>query len=157
MKSSYAISLSTFAVIALAVDPPPHFTGDQSGIGSWFNTNAASSSTNGNSWCGYPYSNDQPLFAPVCLLTPIHMETSLIKCLVACLDGWFYLRPTLGSTDCRVLRPRSPSHQPCQRQIDAPFTLEIPSPILALTAPSISLSEPLSSSVAATRMAITTS
>ena len=48
-----------------AVAPPPQFTGPQSGIGSWFQTDAASSYTNGRSWCGYSYSDTEPLFAPV--------------------------------------------------------------------------------------------
>ncbi|GAA5896753.1 hypothetical protein JCM8208_007077 [Rhodotorula glutinis] len=31
---------------------------------SWYNTNSAKDSTNGNSWCGYPYTNDVPGVAP---------------------------------------------------------------------------------------------
>ncbi|GAA5999753.1 hypothetical protein JCM10207_005892 [Rhodosporidiobolus poonsookiae] len=33
-------------------------------IVSWYNTNSGQDSTNGNSWCGYPYSNSVPGFAP---------------------------------------------------------------------------------------------
>ncbi|KAL8718963.1 MAG: hypothetical protein Q9181_008128 [Wetmoreana brouardii] len=63
MFSSLFVLCALAATVA-AVAPPPKFNGAQSGIGSWFQTNAASSSTNGHSWCGYPYSDDQPLFAP---------------------------------------------------------------------------------------------
>ncbi|GJN90931.1 hypothetical protein Rhopal_003945-T1 [Rhodotorula paludigena] len=31
---------------------------------SWYDTNSGRDSTNGNSWCGFPYSNDLPGFAP---------------------------------------------------------------------------------------------
>ncbi|GAA6056289.1 hypothetical protein JCM3770_006759 [Rhodotorula araucariae] len=31
---------------------------------SWYNTNSAQDSTNGNSWCGFPYDNSVPGFAP---------------------------------------------------------------------------------------------
>lgn len=65
MKNPIVFIASVFAVAQAAVSSPSQFTGTQSGIGSWFQTNAESSSTNGNSWCGYPYSDDQPLFAPV--------------------------------------------------------------------------------------------
>ncbi|KAL9614691.1 MAG: hypothetical protein Q9167_000820 [Letrouitia subvulpina] len=62
----YAIAsiLSVPVVVQAAVSPPPQFNGHQSGIGSWYQTNTASSHTNGHSWCGYPYRDDQPLFAP---------------------------------------------------------------------------------------------
>ncbi|KAL8635729.1 MAG: hypothetical protein Q9228_006810, partial [Teloschistes exilis] len=67
MKSHSSITLSalSFVSLSLAVSPPPQFNGNQNGIGSWFQTNTADSHTNGHSWCGYPYSDDQPLFAPV--------------------------------------------------------------------------------------------
>ncbi|KAL8949337.1 MAG: hypothetical protein Q9222_004541 [Ikaeria aurantiellina] len=64
MKLMIASVIISVAITQAAVSPPPQFNGDQSGIGSWFQTNAALSSTNGHSWCGYPYSDDQPLFAP---------------------------------------------------------------------------------------------
>ncbi|KAI4104321.1 MAG: hypothetical protein L6R37_003318 [Teloschistes peruensis] len=66
MKSHSSITLSalSFVSLSLAVSPPPQFNGNQNGIGSWFQTNTADSHTNGHSWCGYPYSDDQPLFAP---------------------------------------------------------------------------------------------
>jgi len=41
---------------------PSAFKGNQTGIGSWFNAN--NDGTNGNSWCGYPYNNASPVFAP---------------------------------------------------------------------------------------------
>ncbi|MCJ1280470.1 hypothetical protein MMC21_008298 [Puttea exsequens] len=57
--------LITFANAAIyPVAPPSQFNGPQSGIGSWFQTNQNSSHTNGDSWCGYAYSDDMPLFAP---------------------------------------------------------------------------------------------
>ncbi|KAJ3012643.1 hypothetical protein HKX48_006178 [Thoreauomyces humboldtii] len=40
------------------------FVGSQSGIGSWFRASSGQDSTNGNSWCGYPYTDDTPGFAP---------------------------------------------------------------------------------------------
>lgn len=43
---------------------PPAFQGPQSGIGSWFRSNNPADSTNGHSWCGYPYTDDTPGFAP---------------------------------------------------------------------------------------------
>ena len=36
---------------------PPGFRGKQSGIGSWFRANHVDDTTNGNSWCQYPYKN----------------------------------------------------------------------------------------------------
>lgn len=33
-------------------------------IGSWFNTDSGTDSTNGHSWCGYPYDNETNGFAP---------------------------------------------------------------------------------------------
>jgi hypothetical protein len=43
---------------------PRAFTSPQVGIGSWFRANAKSDDTNGNSWCGYPYKDHTPGFAP---------------------------------------------------------------------------------------------
>ena len=47
---------------------PPGFSSDPQkpnrGIGSWFRANSKQDSTNGNSWCGYPYSDDFHGFAP---------------------------------------------------------------------------------------------
>lgn len=43
---------------------PPGFQGVNSGIGSWFMANLQSDSTNGHSWCGYPYANSSNGFAP---------------------------------------------------------------------------------------------
>lgn len=40
------------------------FLGVNTGIGSWFHTDLASDSTNGNSWCGCPYTDSTPGFAP---------------------------------------------------------------------------------------------
>ena len=34
------------------------------GIGSWFRANHPQDSTNGHSWCGYPYLDSSPVFAP---------------------------------------------------------------------------------------------
>jgi hypothetical protein len=39
---------------------PLTFLGLQSGMGSWFRANHPKDSTNGNSWCGYPYTDDTP-------------------------------------------------------------------------------------------------
>jgi len=38
--------------------------GGSRGIGSWFRTNAGQDSTNGHSWCGYPYNDNTNGFAP---------------------------------------------------------------------------------------------
>jgi hypothetical protein len=43
---------------------PVGFKGPQTGIGSWFRSKNAQDSTNGNSWCGYPYLDTSPVFAP---------------------------------------------------------------------------------------------
>ncbi|KAL8998837.1 MAG: hypothetical protein Q9169_002175 [Polycauliona sp. 2 TL-2023] len=63
MKNTVVFVASAIAFAQAAV-LPSQFTGAQSGIGSWFETNEESSSTNGNSWCGYQYTDDYPLFAP---------------------------------------------------------------------------------------------
>ena len=42
---------------------PSAFQGFQSGIGSWFRGNNSQDSTNGHSWCGFPYKDSSPLFA----------------------------------------------------------------------------------------------
>ncbi|KAI9014957.1 hypothetical protein BC832DRAFT_546906 [Gaertneriomyces semiglobifer] len=47
------------------VSPMPNgFKGLQSGIGSWFRANSGADSTNGKSWCGYPYNDNSNGFAP---------------------------------------------------------------------------------------------
>jgi hypothetical protein len=43
---------------------PRAFNTPQVGIGSWFRANHKSDDTNGNSWCGYPYKDHTPGFAP---------------------------------------------------------------------------------------------
>jgi hypothetical protein len=43
---------------------PFAFQGLQTGIGSWFRANNVIDSTNGHSWCGFPYQDSSPLFAP---------------------------------------------------------------------------------------------
>lgn len=54
----------------IAYEPPPNtylpggFRGQNVGIGSWFRAKHANDYTNGNSWCGYPYSDKTPGFAP---------------------------------------------------------------------------------------------
>ena len=40
------------------------FTGTNSGIGSWFRADSSQDSTNGHSWCGFPYTDATPGFAP---------------------------------------------------------------------------------------------
>ena len=47
---------------------PFAFQGLQNGIGSWFRANNVNDSTNGHSWCGYPYQDSSPVFAPDILL-----------------------------------------------------------------------------------------
>lgn len=42
---------------------PFAFKGLQEGMGSWFRANHSQDSTNGNSWCGYPYKDYTPGFA----------------------------------------------------------------------------------------------
>lgn len=72
MISSILILFAIAAVIdaeVIAVSPaPPAF----SGIGFWFYTDA--DGTNGNPWCGYPYNDGMPIFAPVSF--PEHSCTS---------------------------------------------------------------------------------
>ncbi|KAJ3125175.1 hypothetical protein HK098_000549 [Nowakowskiella sp. JEL0407] len=46
------------------VNMPSGFRGTNTGIGSWFQANAWDSYTNGKSWCGYPYKDWTPGFAP---------------------------------------------------------------------------------------------
>lgn len=52
----------------VTVGLPFAFQGLQTGIGSWFRANNVIDSTNGHSWCGYPYTDSSPLFAPDLLL-----------------------------------------------------------------------------------------
>lgn len=42
---------------------PYAFQGLQTGVGSWFRANNPIDSTNGHSWCGFPYQDSSPLFA----------------------------------------------------------------------------------------------
>ncbi|KAL4728169.1 hypothetical protein ACLX1H_004905 [Fusarium chlamydosporum] len=70
MPSLYILSLAAVisaTSVAASIHPVPlpsgFFTGQQSGIGSWYRANAGSDSTTGTSWCGYKYSNGDPLFA----------------------------------------------------------------------------------------------
>lgn len=72
MPSLYILSLAAVisaTSVAASIHPVPlpsgFFTGQQSGIGSWYRANAGSDSTTGTSWCGYKYSNGDPLFAVV--------------------------------------------------------------------------------------------
>ena len=51
-------------VADLNVALPGGFKGLQTGMGSWFRANNPIDSTNGNSWCGYPYKDYSPVFAP---------------------------------------------------------------------------------------------
>lgn len=65
--ASFAAAIS-IAVLARAEThsvnlPSGFFNGPQTGIGSWFT--AVSEGTNGKSWCGYPYSDSDPVFAVV--------------------------------------------------------------------------------------------
>lgn len=50
--------------------PSGFFPGPQSGIGSWYRASTNQDSTNGQSWCGYGYSNSDPVFAPVGVTRP---------------------------------------------------------------------------------------
>ena len=50
--------------IIKAPSMPSGFSGSQTGIGSWYQANTGRDSTNGHSWCGYPYTDNDPLFAP---------------------------------------------------------------------------------------------
>jgi hypothetical protein len=43
---------------------PSGFRGVNKGIGSWFRANHGHDATNGNSWCGYPYTDATNGFAP---------------------------------------------------------------------------------------------
>ncbi|KAI4268459.1 MAG: hypothetical protein L6R38_007837, partial [Xanthoria sp. 2 TBL-2021] len=94
MKYPVVFIASAFAVAQAAVSPPSQFTGTQSGIGSWFQTNAESSSTHGNSWCGYPYSDDQPLFAPVRHRSAPRKPPFTY---MLCLNGYYFLADELVS------------------------------------------------------------
>lgn len=42
------------------VQLPSGFPGVNTGIASWFRANNPQDSTNGNSWCGYPYNDNMP-------------------------------------------------------------------------------------------------
>lgn len=54
-----------------AVNIPSGFhSGTQHGIGSWFQAKADQDATNGISWCGYPYSNSDPLISVVRIPQP---------------------------------------------------------------------------------------
>eukprot|EP01088_Endostelium_zonatum_P007218 TRINITY_DN19412_c0_g1_i1.p1 TRINITY_DN19412_c0_g1~~TRINITY_DN19412_c0_g1_i1.p1 ORF type:complete len:169 (-),score=30.84 TRINITY_DN19412_c0_g1_i1:84-590(-) len=56
------ISFLAIIVVVSAIPKPSAFTGHNQGIGSWFH--ADHDGTNGKSWCGYPYNNASPVFAP---------------------------------------------------------------------------------------------
>jgi len=79
---SSALSLATLLSIAAsasaathAVNLPSGFhTGTQTGIGSWFRANAGADSTNGASWCGYKYSDSDPLIAVVCIFLLVMLD-----------------------------------------------------------------------------------
>lgn len=43
---------------------PDFFPGPQKGLGSWFRSKNDQDSTDGRSWCGYEYNDDDLLFAP---------------------------------------------------------------------------------------------
>lgn len=68
---SYTLSLATLLSIAgpafaatHAVNLPSNFhTGVQTGIGSWFQAVSDQDVTNGISWCGYKYTNSDPLIS----------------------------------------------------------------------------------------------
>ena len=112
------LTLLVVAALPIAqtvISAPPQFNGDQSGIGSWFQTNAASSFTNGHSWCGCPYSDDQPLFAPVGCSSN-HYKCKLTHTRVPVPDGRRHFRSILGPTAPTILWPRSQRHQSCQWQ-----------------------------------------
>ncbi|KAJ3125172.1 hypothetical protein HK098_000546 [Nowakowskiella sp. JEL0407] len=57
-------STSTVPSTTPVATMPPGFQGTNYGIGSWFQANTPDSFTNGNSWCGYPYKDYTPGFAP---------------------------------------------------------------------------------------------
>lgn len=55
-----ALGLSIVSIAradVVPIDLPGGFDGPQSGYGSWFQADIGRDSTNGNSWCGYPYKN----------------------------------------------------------------------------------------------------
>ena len=89
----------------IAITLPFAFQGLQHGIGSWFRGNNSIDSTNGHSWCGFPYRDSTPGFAiditqmsinhPVALiLSKRHQRKLAISRLV---------RLRKGSTDCYSL------------------------------------------------------
>jgi hypothetical protein len=47
----------------IAVTLPSAFHGLQGGVGSWFRGNNSQDSTNGHSWCAFPYKDSSPVFA----------------------------------------------------------------------------------------------
>jgi hypothetical protein len=59
-----AKAASTSKGTVLAAAGVTSFTGTNSGIGSWYNADSAQDSTNGRSWCEFPYDNNSPIFAP---------------------------------------------------------------------------------------------
>ncbi|KAF4967834.1 hypothetical protein FZEAL_10476 [Fusarium zealandicum] len=58
-----AITAPVAASIHPVTLPSGFFSGPQSGIGSWYRATANADDTNGHSWCGYEYSNSDPVFA----------------------------------------------------------------------------------------------
>lgn len=63
-KATVAKAASIKTGTVLAASGVTSFTGSNSGIGSWYHTDASSDSTNGHSWCGFPYNDNVPGFAP---------------------------------------------------------------------------------------------
>ncbi|KAM0746839.1 hypothetical protein T439DRAFT_360131 [Meredithblackwellia eburnea MCA 4105] len=57
--SSSGSSVNTF----LASIGVTHFLGENTGIGSWFHADSSQDSTNGHSWCYFPYQDSSPGFA----------------------------------------------------------------------------------------------
>ncbi|EME81208.1 uncharacterized protein MYCFIDRAFT_85485 [Pseudocercospora fijiensis CIRAD86] len=57
---------AVFATPATSQVDPNFFPGVQTGLGSWFRAHNTQDHTNGHSWCNYPYTDDDPIFA-LCL------------------------------------------------------------------------------------------
>ncbi|GAA6005300.1 hypothetical protein JCM10207_002931 [Rhodosporidiobolus poonsookiae] len=63
-KTTSSVKLaSTSSSSALSAAGVKSFLGTNSGIASWFRTNSAQDSTNGHSWCYFPYNDNVPGFA----------------------------------------------------------------------------------------------
>ena len=61
--SARAASSSSSKTLLAAVGVTS-FLGTNTGIGSWYNADSSSDSTNGRSWCEFQYNDDSPVFAP---------------------------------------------------------------------------------------------